>query len=341
MQPLQVLAQAGKARRRHVDGGDMRTGGNQAGRLPAGGGAQVGNGLPRHVAGNARHQRGGRVLHPPGALAIAGQVLDAAARRQPDGARRQQTAAEALGPALRVGLRTDVERRLFQARLGDAARDALAIGGAPALPQPIGNIEAHAILAAQQLRPALGDPAQDGVGELGEAMRRPIASRRLDGEIDDRVRGHVETDELRRAGQQDRPEIALVRRQRALQEDIEHMLELALPAQHGGRHGASERAVSGLQRRHLGPRRGLGQHLIERPLVHENACNEAHRQAARGQTRRHGRARRHLLLGRHGAASFVCCRGKSVRNLMRAFASAKHPAFLGHSHALVPGMDGA
>jgi hypothetical protein len=194
LEPLQVLAQAGQARCRHVDGRHIRAGGDQARRLAAGGGAQIGNALARHVARSPRHQRRRRVLHPPAALGIAGEVLDAAARRQPDGTRRQQAAPEPLRPALRVGLGADIERGLLQARLGDAARCLLAVGGAPALPEPIRHIEPQPILIGEQLLGALRDPAQHGVGELGEAMRGPIAPCRLDGEIDDRMRRQLEAD---------------------------------------------------------------------------------------------------------------------------------------------------
>ena len=95
----------------------------------------------------------------------------AASRIEPVG---EQPSAEPLGPGRRVGvgLDRDVERRLAQARLGDAARGLGAIGGCPALPQPVRDVETHAILAGEHLRPALGDAPQHGVDELGEAMRR-------------------------------------------------------------------------------------------------------------------------------------------------------------------------
>ena len=75
-----------------------------------------------------------------------------------------------------------------------------AVGRAPALPQPVRDVEAHAVLAGQQLRPALGDAPQDGVDQLGEAMGAAVAAGDLHGQVDDGVGRHVEADELGGAG---------------------------------------------------------------------------------------------------------------------------------------------
>ena len=199
-------------------------------------------------------------------------------RGEPDRSGGEELSAEPRGPGRRVGvgLDPDVERRLAQCGLGDAARGLGAIGGCPPLPQPVRDVETHAILAGENVRPALGDAPQHGVDEFGEAMRPAVAPRGLDGEIDDRVRGHAETDELGGAGEQDRPQAALVGRQRPLEEAPEHELELALPAQRGRCHRPRQRPVAGLQRGMLGPRRLLRQHLLQRPLVHEHAGDEVH-----------------------------------------------------------------
>ena len=129
-----------------------------------------------------------------------------------------------------------------------------AVGRAPALPQPIRDIEAHAILGGQQLRPALGDAAQDGVDQLGEAMR--AASRRVASTARSTTAcaGMSRQTSWAAPVEQDRPQAALVARQRPLQEGVEHVLQLALPAQHGGRHRPGQRPVSRLQRGDLGPR---------------------------------------------------------------------------------------
>ncbi len=156
---------------------------------------------------------------------------------------------------------------------------------------------------ARMLRPALGDAPQHGVDELGEAMRAAVAPRRLDGEIDDRVRGHVETDELGGAGEQDRPQAALVGRQRPLEEALEHELELALPAQRGRCHRPRQRPVAGLQRGMLGPRRLLRQHMLQRPLVHEHAGDEVHGKLACREPGVAGPDARFLLPSSHAQCS--------------------------------------
>ena len=216
-----------------------------------------------------------------------------------DRAGREQAAAEPLGPAGGVALHADVEGRLAQACLGDAARGVGPVGRAPPLPQPIRDVEAHAILGREQLRPALGDAAQDGVDQLGEAVRAAIAPGRLDRQIDDGVRGHVEADELGGAGEQDRPQAALVARQRPLQEGAEHVLQLALPAQHGGRHRPRQRPVSRLQRGEARDRGRLRQHLLERPALHEHAGDEADGELARGEPCLQVLVFRHVRFGRH------------------------------------------
>ena len=67
----QVLAQALEARRGDVDGGDAGAGCGQGRGLAAGRGAQVGNVEAGDIAGDARHQGGAGILHPPGALGVA------------------------------------------------------------------------------------------------------------------------------------------------------------------------------------------------------------------------------------------------------------------------------
>ena len=52
----------------------------RAGRLAAGSRAQVGDAAAGDISGEAYHQRGGRILHPPAAVGEAWQILDAAVR---------------------------------------------------------------------------------------------------------------------------------------------------------------------------------------------------------------------------------------------------------------------
>ena len=205
---------------------------------------------------------------------------------EPERAGGQQAAAEPLRPrarALTAGLEADVEGGLAQARVGDAACRIRAVGRTPALPQPIGNVETRAVLGGQQSRPALGDAPQDGVDQLDEAIGAAIAPRDLHGQIDDGVGRHAEAQELGGPGKQNRPQAALVRRQRPLQEGRQHMLQLTLPAQHGGRHRPGERAVPRLHGGDLRAGGAFRQHLLQGLLVDEHAGDEMHRERARRQ----------------------------------------------------------
>ena len=174
----QTLERAG----RHIDRGDLRAGRGQLRRLAAGRRAQVGDGLARDVAGEARHQRGGRILHPPGAVGEARQILDAAVRGRAGPSRSAAACRRAARPRPARRRRCPASEMSsgasLQAGLGDAPRRLGAVGGRPALPQPVGDVEPHAILAGEQARPALGDAPQHGVDELGEAMRAAVAPRR-------------------------------------------------------------------------------------------------------------------------------------------------------------------
>ncbi len=96
---------------RHIDRGHLRSGGGEHRRLAAGRRAKVGDGLAPDVARQSRHQRGGRVLHPPRAVGEARQVLDAPVRGEPDRAGGEELSAEPRGPGRRVGVGLDARCR--------------------------------------------------------------------------------------------------------------------------------------------------------------------------------------------------------------------------------------
>ena len=83
---------------RAIDRGDVGAGDGELRGLAAGRGAQVGDCFAAHVAEQPRRQRGGGVLHPPGAFAEARQQRDRAMRERAHRAGRQHAAAQALGP---------------------------------------------------------------------------------------------------------------------------------------------------------------------------------------------------------------------------------------------------
>ena len=111
---------------------------------------------------------------------------------------RQHDPAEALPPTGRVALDADVERRLQSRALGDGARRALAIGRAPALGEPGGRIVVERIGTRQDQIAVAGDRAQHRVGEPRERRAGRIGARRLDREVDGRMIGDIEKQDLRR-----------------------------------------------------------------------------------------------------------------------------------------------
>ena len=107
LQPRQILPHALEARRRAVDGGDLRAGQRQLRGLAAGRGAEIGDGFAAHVAEQLRRQRRGGVLHPPRAVVVAGKLRDRARcdRRAPCRCRargRRASAAQLAGSLFTV-----------------------------------------------------------------------------------------------------------------------------------------------------------------------------------------------------------------------------------------------
>ena len=81
-EPLQPVG--GDVDRRHAGagGGELRG-------LAAGGGAEIGDALAGDIAEEAGGQRGGHVLHPPGAVVVAGKRLDRPGGDEADASRWQ------------------------------------------------------------------------------------------------------------------------------------------------------------------------------------------------------------------------------------------------------------
>ncbi len=111
-----------------LDRDHLGAGGGELGGLAARRRAEVEDRSAGDVRQQAGGQRGCGVLHPPGALAIARQLLDRAARRAAQRAAVQQPGVEAARPDLGVLLDREVERRLDEMRLGDPPREIVAIG---------------------------------------------------------------------------------------------------------------------------------------------------------------------------------------------------------------------
>ena len=124
LEPREVRAQPLGAPGRDLERDHPGAGGGELRGLAAGRGAEVEHAAAGDVGQQAGGQRGGGVLHPPGAVAIARQLLDRAARRAAQRAAVQRRGVEPARPDLGVLLDREIERRLGQMRLGDPARDA-------------------------------------------------------------------------------------------------------------------------------------------------------------------------------------------------------------------------
>ena len=83
-------------------------------------------------------------------------------------------------------------------RGGDGARRRLAISGAPALGEPRRRIVVEGIGACQNGVALARYCPQHGVGERRERRACRVGARRLDGEVDGRVVGRIEEQDLRR-----------------------------------------------------------------------------------------------------------------------------------------------
>src|SRR5581483_10964520 len=130
-------------------------------------GAEVGNAFAADIAEHPGRERRSGVLDPPLAVAVAGQLVDGTGRNQPHAAGRQDDTAELRGPALRVALYGEIERRLAKVRGGDAGSGLLAVGQGPTLAEPCRCIEAGVEAGKQSLALAC-HAAEHRVGEALE-----------------------------------------------------------------------------------------------------------------------------------------------------------------------------
>ena len=286
VQPRKVLAQPPQTLGRNIDGCHMRARSREFTGLAARRGAQVGNLLSRHIAEQLHRQRRSGILNPPRALGKARQVLNTASILTPDRTGRQHQPFKLLRPMLGIALGRDIQRRFPQRGFRDGARQRLTIGGRPALPQPVGNVQAHGILRRRDLQPALRNTAQHGVRQAVEPACARIGPRLLDSQIDHRMRGDAEKHELRRRRIQDRPQRATVRRQRTIDERIDDGIELAEAAHHGRRDQARQSAIIGGQRTVRCVTRCPRQRVVKRATLGQDGSDQIHGQLARRQSGR-------------------------------------------------------
>ena len=121
-QPLEVRREHFQALGRAVDRCDACFGRRGIHRLAARRGAEIGDAHSGAGVEKPRRQGCGGVLHPPLAFRVAVEIDDGLVRIETHRAGRQNEPAEPLGPAGRVALDADVERRLGPMGGGDGPR---------------------------------------------------------------------------------------------------------------------------------------------------------------------------------------------------------------------------
>ena len=211
---------------------------------------------------------------------------------------RQHDPAEARRPAGRVALDADVERRLRTVRRGDGARRALAVSRAPALGEPGGRIVVERIGARKDQFAVAGDRAQHRVGKRRERGAGRIGARRLDGEVDRRMIGRIEKQDLRRGDDEHPFEGAAALRHPPFHPPRQRLADRAEPAQRNGRDRARERPVARVEAARAQRKVG-GEPLLERARKRQRFGDRARRR----DPRRHARRRRRRRLGTPGMKS--------------------------------------
>ena len=203
----------------------MRAGGGELRRLAAGRGAEIGDAPAANVAEQARRQRGGGVLHPPGAFGKAGQRRHRAMR---DGAHRsgRQDAAVELGrPEFRIAFHREVERRLLPVGRGDRVRGCAAVGRGPARHQPVGRVERRHIERGERGFAVARQPPQHRIDQSGIARGVAVGLHQPHRKIDRGMVGHVEKQNLRGAEQERGLDPRRLRRQAAFEERPQQMAQ--------------------------------------------------------------------------------------------------------------------
>ena len=285
LEALEIAAQAAGPPVRQLDRGHCGARRGQLRGLAAGRRAQIDHSAPAYVAEQPRRQRRGGILDPPGALGVARQLLDRAARRAPHRIAVQSLAAEPRRPVLGIGLHGEIERRLGEMGLGDRHARPARRTPPPALPEPVRRVQPGRVLARQILLAFARDPPQHGVDQaLGEGVR---AAGQRHGLGHRGVRRGVEEQELR--GAEPEQVVHADGLGARTHEPVEQSVDLAEPAQHGGDQQAGERPVPRVEK---GKRRVPGERLVQRARLAQHPVEHVQRDQARAHRAGHGRGLR-------------------------------------------------
>ena len=286
--------------------------------LAAGRGAEVGDRAAGEVAEQPGRERGGGVLHPPGALAVAGKLRHRPRRGEPHRAGGRDDAAERRGPALRIGFDGEVERRLGAVGKRDGVRGLGAVGPRPACEQPLRRIEVERLEGGDGIAFA-GDPPQHGVDEAGIAGVAPVGLHEPHREVDGGMVGHIEKQDLRGTDKERGLDPRRFGRKPAAQPVADQPAQRAEPAQHGRDDAADQRPVALGERGEASPRLGCVELLVERPAAHKHRLEELGGDTARGKPRR-GTNRRASLV----SACQIRCPLRTARAMPRTCRDTKN-----------------
>ena len=162
-----------------------------------------------------------------------------------------------------VLLHGQVERGFIPVRSSDFARDVRAVGLRPARHQPVRRVVRRIGLGQYRVAP-LRDPAQHRVDQPGIARAAAVALREPHGKIDRGMVGHIEPEDLRRAGQEDELDARRLGRKALVEQLPEFVPQRAEPAQHGRDKPAHQCAVAVGERGQGGMCAFAGELFVER-----------------------------------------------------------------------------
>ena len=235
------LAQPVKPRRGAIDRSNICTGERELCSFAAGCCAQVGNVHSLHVSEKVCGQRGGGVLHPPGAFGKSWQQRNRAVCERAYSACGQHATAQPLGPGFRVPLNCEIKCRLVAIGGCNRARSGGAIGLAPALEQPFRRVTRNVI--GRHRYAVLRHTTKYSVDETGVARSTAIGLRQPHRQIDGGVIGNFEPEYLCCAKQHDRFGARRVGGKSFFKKSANQMAEVAKPPQYCGREPSRQGAV--------------------------------------------------------------------------------------------------
>ena len=291
---LEVLCEHFQPFGRTVDGRHRRAGRGEFGALSAGRSAEIDDACAGVRLDQACRQGGGGVLHPPLALGVALEFGDGFVGVEADRAGRQHDPAKPFRPDFRVALDADVERRLASVGRGDCLRRRLAERLAPPGREPGRRVVVERIGDGQDHLPVARDAAQDRVDEAGEGSARRVRPRRPHREVDRRVVGRVEEEDLRRTSDERPLQHAAALRHALVQLLRQRLADGAEPAKGDSGDRAGERRIAWIET-DVAQRQVGGEAFLERPRLRHGLHDRPRRRYARNHA---GRRR----LGRVGPA---------------------------------------